>query len=54
MNQKTVKKGDAIKCIDKGDVVNTDIELNKLGYKTDYMYEKDGEKGYWIEILGKW
>ena len=53
MKQEDLKKGDTICCHDKDDMLNTDLELCRLGYKTDYMYEKDGKTGYWIEILGK-
>lgn len=53
MKQEDLKKGDTIRCHDKDDMLNTDLELCRLGYNTDYMYEKDGKTGYWIEILGK-
>ena len=51
MQSNDLKIGDTIKCsIDE--CVEVDTELNKLGYTTDYIFEKDGEKGYWIEIKG--
>lgn len=51
--QNDLRKGDTIQCKDKDDMLNIDIELCKLGYTTDYLYEKDGQNGYWIEIKGK-
>lgn len=46
--------GDTIECRDKEDMVNTDEELRKRGYDTEFVYEKDGVKGLWIEVVGKW
>ncbi len=51
MQQNDLKIGDTIKC-SKDECVEVDIELNKLGYTTDYIFEKDGEHGYWIVIKG--
>lgn len=45
-----VKVGDTIKCSDKDEMVATSIELAKSDILTDFVYEKDGEKGYWLEV----
>ena len=46
-----LKKGDTIKCKDKDDMVNTFMELQKVGVDTDFLYEKDGKKGLWLIVL---
>lgn len=48
-----LKKGDTIKCKDKDDMVNTFMELQKVGVDTGFLYEKDGEKGLWLVVVGK-
>lgn len=48
-----LKKGDTIKCKDKDDMVNTFMELQKVGVDTDFLYEKDGEKGLWLIVVGR-
>jgi len=48
-----LKKGDTIKCKDKDDMANTFMELQKVGVDTDFLYEKDGEKGFWLVVVGK-
>ena len=45
-----LKKGDTIKCRDPEDLANVFMELSKLDIDVDFMYEKDGEKGYWLEV----
>lgn len=42
--------GDTIQCRDKDDMVNTFMELQKLNIDSDFLYEKDGEKGLWLVI----
>lgn len=42
--------GDTIKCADKEDCVNMMLELAKEGDETDFLYEKDGKKGFWLEV----
>nr|DAR48708.1 MAG TPA: hypothetical protein [Bacteriophage sp.] len=44
-----LKSGDTIKCLDAEDMIKIMNELEKEN--TDFLYEKDGEKGYWLEIL---
>lgn len=46
------KKGDTIKCSSSDEAVDLMDELLREGYNTDFLYEKDGEKGLWIAILG--
>ena len=47
-----LQQGDTIKCHDSEDAIRTDRELIQGGYVTDFLYEKDGQTGIWIEILG--
>ncbi len=42
--------GDTIQCSDRDELLAIDQELIKEGYQTDFMYEKDGEKGLWLVI----
>lgn len=42
--------GDTIKCHDAEDMIRTMTELEKENITTDFMYEKDGEKGLWLEV----
>ena len=39
-----LKVGDTIKCADKDDLVETHNILQRHGYDTDFLYEKDGKK----------
>ena len=45
-----LKKGDTIKCSCKEEMIDISCELEEEGYYTDFMYEKDGEKGFWVVI----
>ena len=47
-----LRKGDTIKCADAEDCVRTMNELAVCGIETDFLYEKDGESGLWLEITG--
>lgn len=42
--------GDTIQCHDKYDCIRTMMELERKGVETDFLYEKDGEKGFWLEV----
>lgn len=42
--------GDTIKCGNKADLVETHNKLAFAGIHTDFLYEKDGEKGLWLEV----
>lgn len=50
-----LKIGDTIQCHDADDMIRTMTELAKENITTDFMYEKDGEKGLWlvVERIGK-
>lgn len=44
-----LRKGDTIKC-SKDEIVSVMMKLEEEGVESDFMYEKDGEKGYWLLI----
>ena len=46
-----LKKGDMIECADAEEAANTADYLNMKGIEWDFVYQKDGQKGIWIEIL---
>jgi hypothetical protein len=48
-----IKPLDTIKCSDAVEMIEVHHSLSMQGYKTDFLYEKDGKKGLWIEILGR-
>lgn len=43
--------GDTIKCANKNDCVRTMTELAKCDIETDFLYEKDGKQGLWLEVI---
>lgn len=45
-----MKVGDIIKCRDADDAADTTIELAKLGIETDFVFERNGQPGYWLEV----
>lgn len=45
-----LKVGDTIKCSDAGEMIDYMYALARDGYETDFMYEKDGIRGYWLII----
>ena len=45
-----MKKGDTIKCHDPDEMIDMMHELIRNGIESDFMYEKDGEKGLWLVI----
>ncbi len=45
-----LKVGDTIKCADADDMIRTMQELEKENITTDFMYEKDGQSGLWLEV----
>ena len=49
--QRELRIGDTIKCANKDDLLETHNELAKEGIITDFMYEKDGVKGLWLEVI---
>lgn len=48
---KRLKVGDAIKCATSKEMVDLMMLLVKEGIDTDFLYEKDGEHGLWLEIV---
>ena len=46
-----LKKGDTIKCANEKDLLITMKGLETAGIETDFLYEKDGEKGLWLEVI---
>ena len=53
MIKRRLQPGELIKCFDVDDMVKTDREVNQGGYTTEYIYEVDGEKEYWMLIKGE-
>lgn len=45
-----IKVGDTFKCHNKDDCVDYMTELAKRGIVTDFLYEKDGERGLWLVV----
>lgn len=52
MKKKQFEVGDTIKCSDKEECIYLLHELAKQGIITDFLYEKDGVKGLWLEVTG--
>ena len=48
--RRLLKVGDVIKCANKEDLLTTHNELALNGVYTDFLYEKDGEQGLWLEV----
>ena len=46
-----LKVGDTIKCATSKEMVDLMMLLAKEGIDTDFLYEKDGEHGLWLEIV---
>lgn len=51
MAKNTLEVGDTIKCSDPEDLVDTMYALANEHIDTEFIYEKDGEKGYWLEVV---
>ena len=45
------KIGDTIKCSSKAEIIELSYELARENIMTDFLYEKDGETGLWLEII---
>lgn len=45
MNDHTLKIGDTIQCADTDDMIGTMKKLAKAGVDTEFLYERDGQKG---------
>ena len=48
-----LRPGDFIRCKDAEEAAEDAERLGKDGYEWDFVYEINGKKGIWIEILGK-
>jgi hypothetical protein len=46
-----LKPGDMIECVDKEDMVETMMQLAQEDVETEFVYERDGVKGYWLEVI---
>lgn len=46
-----MKVGDMIKCSDPEELLKYDMEARAAGMLTDFCYEVDGERGYWLVIV---
>ena len=46
----SLKGGDTIQCRDKEDLIATMYDLQINGIESDFLYEKDGERGLWLII----
>lgn len=45
-----IKIGDTIKCKDVDDLIDTMEKLWHEGVFTDFIFEKDGQIGYWLVV----
>lgn len=45
--------GDTIRCMNSEDAAEVAEALGEAGYEWDFVYELNGKKGIWIEILGR-
>lgn len=48
--EKQFKVGDTIKCVDLHECVDMMMSLSMKGIQTDFVYEKNGIKGLWLEV----
>ena len=48
--RRALQKGDTIKCHNADEMVELSTILSKEDIDNDFLYEKDGKKGFWIEI----
>lgn len=46
-----LKVGDTIKCSNAEEMIDYMYALHAEGIETDFLYEKDGEKGLWLEVV---
>jgi hypothetical protein len=46
-----LKKGDVIRCRDKEDMLATFLNLTACGMNLEFCYERDGQRGYWLEVM---
>lgn len=48
--ERMLKVGDTIQCHDADDMIDYMQALLSEGIDTDFLYEKDGEKGLWLIV----
>ena len=53
MNRR-INTGDIIKCKDKEEAGKVADALITEGYKWEFIFEINGRRGIWIEILGRY
>ena len=46
-----LKIGDTIQCNSIDEMIDVMQELEYSSIHTDFMYEKDGEKGFWLVVV---
>ena len=46
----SLKPGDTIKCSDADEMIYLMQELEKEDIHSDFLYEKDGVKGLWLQV----
>ena len=51
MKDNLLHVGDLIGCRDKDDMADTSRALAEEGIETDFVYEKNGIKGLWLEVI---
>ena len=44
------KTGDTIECVDADEAIKLMNELEDRDIITDFLYEKEGKKGLWLEV----
>ena len=47
-----LKIGDTIECSDRDDMIDYMYVLADEGIETDFMYEKEGQRGFWLVVTG--
>lgn len=45
-----LQPGDMIKCHNKNDMIDTSVGLAQVNVQTDFRYEHDGVKGFWLIV----
>lgn len=46
-----MKVGDTMECANAADMIETMYELNRAGIETDFLYERDGKKGLYLQVV---
>lgn len=46
-----LKKGDTIQCASADDMITLMTELAKEGVETDFVYKKNGMRGFYLEVI---